>query len=168
MTENPTDHVGTNQQAEQVAPVDQTRRVDVAAYAVAVRRDALKGKRRLASSVLAMEVVVFWLAIIVAVVSSHVAAGVAVPVGVALALACVAVAAFIKRRWAFWAGGVLQIIAIGCGFAVPAMFVIGSVFALLWYAAIRVGDSAVKVADRYAASIASGDSSVDQRWVDHR
>ncbi|MGH8889662.1 MAG: DUF4233 domain-containing protein [Acidothermaceae bacterium] len=127
--------------------------VDLAAHAAAVRRDAWKGKRRLTSSVLAMEVVVFWLAIIVAIVSSHVSATVAIPVGVALALACIAVAAMIKRRWAFRAGGALQVLAIGCGFAVPTMFVVGAVFALLWIAAIRIGDSAIRMAERYAASV---------------
>ena len=35
-------------------------------------RDAVKGKRRLTSSVLSMEIIVFWLAIIVAIVQSHV------------------------------------------------------------------------------------------------
>ena len=121
--------------------------------AAAVRRDAVKGKRRLASSVLAMEFVVFWLAIIVAVVMSHVAVAVAVPAGGALAIACLALAAMIKRPWVFAAGTVLQVLAIACGFVVPAMFFIGAVFALLWIAALRVGDSAIRVADRFAASV---------------
>lgn len=121
--------------------------------AARVARDAVKGKRRLASSVLGMEVVVFWLAIIVAVVMSHVAAAIAVPVGVALALACIVVAARIKRPWAYAAGSVLQVLAIACGFVVHTMFVVGAIFALLWIAALRVGDSAIRVAQRYAASI---------------
>lgn len=126
--------------------------------AVRVARDAVKGKRRLASSVLAMEVVVFWLAIIVAVVMSHVAAAIAVPVGVGLALACIVVAARIKRRWAYAAGSVLQVLAIACGVVVHTMFVVGAIFALLWIAALRIGDSAIRVAERYAASIErSGD-----------
>ncbi len=126
---------------------------ELAARVAQVHRDAIKGKRRLASSVLAMEVVVFWLAIIVAIVSSGVAAPAAVGVGGALALACVVIAARIKRRWAFAAGSVLQLCAIACGIVVPTMFFIGAVFALLWFAALRTGDSAIRVADRFAASV---------------
>jgi hypothetical protein len=126
---------------------------ELAARVAKVRRDAIKGKRRLASSVLAMEVVVFWLAIIVAIVSSGVAVPAALGVGGALALACIVVAARITRNWAFVAGSILQIGAIACGVVVPAMFFIGAVFALLWFAALRVGDSAIRVADRFAASV---------------
>lgn len=132
--------------------------------AARVSRDAVKGKRRLASSVLAMEVVVFWLAIIVAIVMSHVAAAAAVPVGGALALACIVIAARIKRRWAFAAGSVLQVLAIACGFVVTTMFFVGAVFTLLWIAALRIGDSAIRVANQYAASVEQGDSGIDNRF----
>jgi hypothetical protein len=126
---------------------------EIAERVAAVRLDAIKGKRRLASSVLAMEFVVFWLAIIVAVVMSHVAVAVAASVGGVLALACLVIAARIKKRWAFAAGSVLQVLAIVCGFVVPVMFFVGAVFALLWIAALRVGDSAIRVAERFAASV---------------
>jgi len=126
---------------------------ELAARVAQVRRDAIKGKRRLASSVLAMEVVVFWLAIIVAIVSSGVSAVAALVVGGALALACIVIAARIKTRWAFAAGSVLQVCAIACGVVVHAMFFIGVIFAVLWIAALRVGDSAIRVADRFAASV---------------
>jgi len=48
---------------------------------------------------------------------------------------------------------VLQVLAIACGFAVPTMFFVGAVFALLWVAALRVGDSAIRTARKYAASV---------------
>jgi hypothetical protein len=127
---------------------------ELAARIASLRANAGKGKRRLASSVLAMEVVVFWLAIIVAVVMSHVSLPVAVPVGAALALGCVVVAARIKQPWAFTAGWVLQVLAVACGFVVHTMFIVGPIFLLLWYAALRVADSAMKVANAYAASVA--------------
>jgi len=126
---------------------------ELAARVAQVRREAIRGKRRLASSVLAMEVVVFWLAIIVAIVSSGVSAVAALVVGGALALACIVIAARIKTRWAFAAGSVLQVCAIACGVVVHTMFFIGVIFALLWIAALRVGDSAIRVADRFAASV---------------
>lgn len=134
------------------SPEPTQNRADVAARVDGVRRDAVKGKRRLASSVLAMEVVVFWLAIIVAIVQSHVAVPLALSVGGALALACIAVAALIKRPWAYRAGSALQVLAIACGAVVHTMLFVGAIFAALWIAALRIGDSALRMADRYAAS----------------
>jgi uncharacterized membrane protein len=139
--------------AEPTQPDADGSEEELAARVAQVRRDAIKGKRRLASSVLAMEVVVFWLAIIVAIVSSGVSAPAAIGVGGALALACVLIAARNTRRWAFVAGSILQLFAVACGVVVPTMFFIGAVFALLWFAALRVGDSAIRVADRFAASV---------------
>lgn len=122
------------------------------AWAAGIRQDAVKGKRRLTSSVLAMEVVVFWLAIIVATVMSHVAVAAAVVVGGALAVACIVVAGMIKRPWAYPAGSVLQVLAIACGVVVHTMFVVGALFALLWLAALRIGDSAIRRTGELAAA----------------
>jgi hypothetical protein len=116
-------------------------------------RDAVKGKRRLASSVLAMEVVVFWLAIVVAIVQSHVQVAAAIGVGGGLAVACLVVAAMIRREWAYRAGSVLQGLAVLCGFVVPTMFVVGIVFAALWIVALRMGDAALRRAKQFEAYV---------------
>jgi hypothetical protein len=120
---------------------------------VLMYRDAIKGKRRLTSSVLSMEFVVFWLAIIVAIVQSHVPAPRALAVGGALALGCVAVAGLISRPWAYRAGSALQVLAILCGFVVPAMFVVGFLFAVLWTVAVRLGDAAMRRAKQFEAYV---------------
>jgi Protein of unknown function (DUF4233) len=133
------------------------QRIDPTAYTAedveAIRQDAMKGKRRLTSGVLGMEFVVFWLAIIVAVVMTDVSAAVAVIVGVVLALGCLVVVARISRPWAYRAGTVLQALAVACGFAVPAMFILGVIFAGLWLVALRLGDSAIRRAEEFAAAI---------------
>lgn len=116
-------------------------------------RDAVKGKRRLTSSVLSMEFVVFWLAIIVAIVQSHVRVGVALATGGAFAVGCIAVAGMITRPWAYRAGAVLQVLAILCGFVVPVMFVIGALFAVLWAVAVRMGDAALRRAQQFEAYV---------------
>jgi hypothetical protein len=116
-------------------------------------REAVKGKRRLTSSVLAMEVVVFWLAIIVAIVQEHVAVAAALAVGGALAVGCIVIAGMIRRPWAYVAGGVLQVLAIACGFVVPVMFVIGAIFAVLWVVCIRMGDAALRRAQQFEAYV---------------
>ncbi len=112
-------------------------------------RDAIKGKRRLTSSVLSMEFVVFWLAIIVAIVQSHVRVPIALATGGALAVGCIVVAGMIRRPWAYRAGAVLQVLAILCGFVVPVMFVIGALFAVLWTVAVRLGDTALRRAQQF-------------------
>jgi hypothetical protein len=95
--------------------------------------------RRLFASVLGMEAVVFWLAIIVAIVRSHVDATLAVSVGVTLAVAAVVLAGMLRYRWAYVGGSVLQALAILSGFVVPSMFILGILFAGLWIAAFRMG-----------------------------
>lgn len=116
-------------------------------------RDAVKGKRRLTSSVLSMEVVVFWLAIIVAIVQSHVNPVGAICVGGVLALGCIVVAGMIRQSWAYRAGSALQLLAILCGFVVPAMFVVGFLFAVLWAVALRMGDAALRRARQFEAYV---------------
>jgi|SRR5450631_3371390 len=116
-------------------------------------RDAVKGKRRLTSSVLSMEVVVFWLAIIVAIVQENVSVAAALAVGGALGVGSIAIAAMIRRPWAYRAGGALQVLAIACGFVVPAMFVVGALFAILWIVAVRLGDTALRRARQFEAYV---------------
>ena len=52
------------------------------------------------------------------------------------------VAALLPRRWALWAGWAVQVLVVASGFVVPAMFLLGAVFAGLWYAALRLGSTA--------------------------
>ena len=46
---------------------------------------------------------------------------------------------FTGQRWALAAGSLLQVAVIATGLVVPAMFVLGAVFAVLWAAAIWLG-----------------------------
>jgi len=116
-------------------------------------RDAVKGKRRLTSSVLSMEVVVFWLAIIVAIVQENVSVAAALAVGGALAVGSIVIAGMIRRPWAYRAGGALQVLAIACGFVVPVMFVLGGLFAVLWVLSVRMGDAALRRAKQFEAYV---------------
>jgi hypothetical protein len=133
-----------------------TTEADDAAHVAAVRRDALKGKRRLTSSVLAMEVVVVWLAIIVAIVQSSVPVVASAVVGGVLALGCLVIAARITKPWAYPAGTVLQILAFLSGIVVHTMFVVGAIFAALWWVALRMGNTAAARAEEFADWVAAG------------
>jgi hypothetical protein len=94
---------------------------------------------RIAAMVLGIEAVVIALAIPVAVTMSEVDTSIAVAVGLALSAACVLVAAFLRRgRIAYYLGSVLQLAAVLLGIVVPAMFVLGAIFATLWFVAADV------------------------------
>jgi hypothetical protein len=95
------------------------------------------GMRRLGASVLGMEAIVAALITPVA-INSGVQTGVAVTVGIGLAVLCVIVAGLLKRPFAYVAGTILQLLAIGTGFLVPTMFFLGVIFAALWITAIFV------------------------------
>ena len=45
----------------------------------------------------------------------------------------------LRAEWAYVAGCVVQVAAIGLGFVVPLMFVLGAIFALLWGRAYFLG-----------------------------
>jgi hypothetical protein len=95
---------------------------------------------RIAATVLLVEAVVIALAIPVAITLADVDAAVAVSVGLGLAVACVVVAAFLRRgRFAYLIGSVLQFAAILLGVVVPTMFVLGGIFAVLWFVALFLG-----------------------------
>jgi hypothetical protein len=87
--------------------------------------------------VLAFEAIVIVLAMPVAITVEHVRHGVAGAVGGGLALAAVLLAAMVGRaRWALIAGTVLQGLIIAAGFEVTALYVLGIIFAALWFTGI--------------------------------
>jgi hypothetical protein len=112
--------------------------------------------RTVLAAVLCFEAVVVWLFVPAAVVVADVPLGVALTVGIALGLACLFVAGLLRRRsWPVAAGGVLQVLTVALGFVVPAMFVIGGIFALLWVATLRLGrriDEMTAARERAAAA----------------
>lgn len=95
---------------------------------------------RIAATVLCVEAVVIALAIPVAISVANVNTAAAVIVGLTLSVACLVVAALLRRgRAAYYAGSVLQVAAVLVGVVVPTMFVLGGIFALLWFVALFLG-----------------------------
>jgi hypothetical protein len=95
--------------------------------------------RRLCATVLIFEAVVIGLAIPVAITIAHASGGSAGLAGGLLAGAAVVLAAVVGRprfRWALALGSLLQLAVIATGVVVPAMYVLGAVFAALWATAI--------------------------------
>jgi Protein of unknown function (DUF4233) len=99
----------------------------------------MKQLRQLCGTVLVMEAVVIGLAIPVAIVYEHLHRGVAVSVGGGLAVCALLLGGLVGRPgmgWALVAGSVLQVLVIAAGLVVPAMYVLGVIFAALWVTGI--------------------------------
>ena len=95
--------------------------------------------RQMCGTVLVMEAVVIGLAIPVAIVQEHVRHGVAGGVGGGLAVCALVLAGLVGRPgmgWVLWAGTVLQALVIAAGVVVPAMYILGAIFAALWITGI--------------------------------
>ena len=101
----------------------------------------LEGKsiRQLCGTVLVFEAIVIALAIPVAIVLEHANHGLAGGVGGALAVCAVLIGGVVGRprmAWALLAGTVLQLLVIAAGVVVPAMYILGIIFAVLWFTGI--------------------------------
>lgn len=95
--------------------------------------------RPIAASILVFEAIIVVLAIPVAISLGDVDPVVAGVGGGALALACLLTAGLLRRPWGYAVGWVLQLVLIASGFVVTAMFILGGLFAILWFVGLRVG-----------------------------
>jgi len=95
--------------------------------------------RGIAASVLVFEGLVVLFATLVALDLSDVDDATLWWTGGTLAVACVLAAGLLGRPWGYHVGSALQVLVIAAGFLVPAMFVLGAVFAGLWFLALHLG-----------------------------
>lgn len=96
---------------------------------------------RLSATVLVLEAIVIALTIVPAVKLEHVAP---LAAGIAAGIAAVAavVLAAVARRYlpvTLAGGSLLQVLVIGSGAVLPAMYILGGIFALLWVTGIWLG-----------------------------
>jgi hypothetical protein len=66
-------------------------------------------------------------------------------VAVALGIACVLLSGMMRRPWAYGAGWVVQAGFVAAGFLVTDMFVLGVLFAAIWWAGLHYGAKAERV-----------------------
>jgi Protein of unknown function (DUF4233) len=98
-----------------------------------------KGIRQLCGTVLIFEAIVIGLAILPAIVLEHANRGLAGGIGGVLAVCALLIGGVVGRPrmgWALVAGTVLQFLVIAAGVVVPAMYILGVIFAALWVTGI--------------------------------
>ena len=96
-------------------------------------------RRGLCAAILSLEAIALGLSTPVMIAVAGVRPGVALAMGLGLALACVLLAGLLRGEWAYYLGWVIQVAALALGFVVPMMFVVGGIFALLWGSADALG-----------------------------
>ena len=96
-------------------------------------------RRGMCAAVLCLEAITIGLTTPVMITIADVGVGTALAVGVGLAVACLLLAGMLRAPWAYAAGYVIQVAAIGLGFVIPMMFLLGGIFAALWATADHLG-----------------------------
>lgn len=96
-------------------------------------------RRGMCAAVLSLEAITLGLTTPVMITVGGVDKGVALAVGLGLALACLLIAGLLRAEWGYALGWAVQLGAIGLGALVTMMFFLGSLFALLWGTAYFLG-----------------------------
>lgn len=114
-------------------------------------------RRGLCAAVLSLEAVTLGLTTPVLVTLADVPVPTALAVGLGLAAACLLLAGMLRSEWAYRAGWLIQVAAVGLGLLIPMMFFLGGIFALLWGMADFLGRKIERErAAAYAAHEAAG------------
>ena len=115
--------------------------------------------KRLLVTVLSMEAVVVLLAIVPAKQLGHASGGMAAAVCGAIAVVALALCGYVGRgRGALYAGSVFQALVIASGVLLPAMYILGAIFAALWFTGIWLGRKWERPTPRRASRVFAGQS----------
>ena len=96
-------------------------------------------RRGMCAAVLCLEAITLGLTTPVMITIAGVSVGTALVVGLGLAVLCLLLAGMLRAPWAYALGYAVQVAAVGLGFVIPMMFLLGAIFALLWTAADFLG-----------------------------
>jgi hypothetical protein len=91
------------------------------------------------AAMLSLEAIILGLSVPVMIAVEDVHTTLALVLGLGLAVLCVLVAGSLRRPEAYLVGHAIQVAAIGLGFIVPIMFLVGLMFAALWFGAFFLG-----------------------------
>lgn len=106
---------------------------------VVARETAKSPTRGMCGAILGLETIALGLTSPVLIMIADVRPALGLTVGLGLAVLCVVAAGGLGRGWGYWLGSAIQVAALGLGFVIPMMFILGGAFALLWFGAIGLG-----------------------------
>jgi len=95
----------------------------------------------LGTAVLAMEIIVMVLAVPIAATNGSLpdTRTAIIGAGAIMLVLIVAIGALRRGPRGIWLGWGAQVLVLACGFVVPMMFIVGGIFAALWFVALRLG-----------------------------
>ena len=96
-------------------------------------------QRAMCSGMLGLQAVVLLLVGVTLPAVTDVSPGAGVGIGTGLAVLCVLAAGLMRRPVGLWLGWAIQVLSIGLGFVVTAMFALGVVFLALYAGSARLG-----------------------------
>lgn len=113
-------------------------------------------QRSLCAAMLSLQAIVLFLVGLVSVGVSDLGTTRAVAVGVGLAVLCLVAAGLLRSRVGYMLGWAVQVLSVGLGFLVTAMFFLGVVFGALWATAYFMGARIDREKAERAAAEGSG------------
>ena len=96
-------------------------------------------RRGMCAAILTLEAIAFGLVTPVLLTLTSLSTGLALAIGLGFVVVCFVLAGMLRRPWGYAAGHVVQVLAVTLGFLVAMMFVVGGLFALLWFTAYWLG-----------------------------
>lgn len=96
-------------------------------------------RRGMCAAVLALEAIALGLMTPVLIMVADVPVVWSLVVGLGLCVLAILTAGLLRKEWGYWLGGAIQVAAILVGFWIPAMFLLGGIFALCWFGADLLG-----------------------------
>jgi uncharacterized protein DUF4233 len=96
-------------------------------------------RRAMCAGMLVLQAVVLFLTGVVTIGMTDIGAVASLSLGLGLAVLCVLAAGMLGRPGGYVLGWAVQVVSIGLGFVVPAMFFLGVVFGGLWATAYFLG-----------------------------
>jgi len=110
-------------------------------------------QRRLCSAILFLQAVVLGLSTPVLVQGDDLSTKQSLVVGLGLTVACILVAGMLRKPWAYHLGWAIQAGSLALGYFTSVMIVLGIIFGLLWFTAVRLGATIDR--DKAAAAVAA-------------
>ncbi len=96
-------------------------------------------KRSMCAGMLTLQSIVLFLTGVASIDSTG-SPGTSIGIGAGLGLLCLVAAGMLRRRGGYALGWAVQVLSVGLGFWVPAMFFLGVVFGGLWAGAYFLGE----------------------------